>query len=731
MAVSPSAAVPPASRCPAAAVAARAFDAAARRRAREIADTRAAAAAALAAHALAVRAPGSRHVQFPSNVRGLCLEHDGFRRRFARRLRRERVPVVKREFFPRGIAPSSMDAAIARVAAATGISVLCLLDAVDSAQTWVRPAPYTSSPVGRSYISSGLSVPGILALDASPDVTDFLVSVATFGASTLSACPRSRSYRDNHSSAYAFADAVDVLVAERVRNGWLADVTDLYVADPMLPILVAPIGVVEKTTPGTYRLLLDGSFGVGDCVNDFINPALLGQPVLASFDAIVSSILTLRRDNPTATILLYTSDFDNAYMRLPVRPADYWQLGQLWRGRVYWNLSAPMGLRPAGHLLYRFTAPINDRIFALTGHRPETFVDDSLGAALAADMPALVAAMDDVPASVGFPISSRKRIPPSTSRTFCGWIFDTVAMTVSLPLDKLTRLREQVDSHASRHRILASDLASLVGSLHAACRGIRSSRPYLDTLCAASASATGRWVTLRADARADLLYWADLLRDFNGSRLLAVRPPDATVFSDACTSWGWGWVCHDLCIYGFGIWSDEPAIAPPLAHINALELVVGIAAAVTVAGLLPVDSSISLRLDNTVAVATIARERGARGHLSNAARALAHLTDTRPFSVTSTHIQGTLNVEADGLSRGLLPARVASYQRIHFPSGWLTQIASSPRPSLALGIRRGSPTLPVAAPLLRPASSCGSGPIQSSIGTPSTPSCDSSRTCRA
>lgn len=687
----------------AAAAAVRAFDDAARRRAREISATRAAAAAALAAHALASRDPGAPHVAFPSEIHGLRLQHTPFRRRFARRLRCERVPPVRREFCPRGLTPSSMPDAIASVAASSGLSVACLADAVDSAQHWVRPAPYTSPPVGRSYVASGLSVPGILALEASPSVTDFLVSVATFGASTLSAPPRSRSYRDNHSSAYEFSDAVDALVEERTRPGWLVDVTPLYVADPLLPILVSPIGVVEKSTPGTYRLLLDGSFGAGDCVNDFIDPSLFGAPLLASFDAIVSSILALRRADPLAVILLYTTDIDNAYMRLPIRAADYWQLGQLWRNRVYWNVRAPMGLRPAGHLLYRFTAPINDRIFSLTGHRPETFVDDSIGAALAADMPALAAAMDSVPESVGFPISARKRLPPSTSRVFCGWLFDTVTMTVSLPRDKLLRLRAQISSHALRHRILASDLASLVGALQAACRGVRSSRPYLDTLCAASATATGRWVTLRADARADLLYWHDLLRDFSGTRMLDTRSPDVTVFSDACTSWGWGWVCHDLRVYGYGVWSDEPAIAPPLAHINALELVVGIAAADTVAGLLPVDSSVALRLDNTVAVATVERERGARGHLSHAARALAYLTDTRSFFVASSHIQGIANVVADGLSRGQIPASVSSYRRLHFPSGFLTQIASSPRPSLVLGTVRGSPTPAVGVPSPKPA----------------------------
>ena len=137
------------------------------------------------------------------------------------------------------------------------------------------------------------------------------------------------------------------------------------------------------------------------------------------------------------------------------------------------------------------------------------------------------------------------------------------------------------------------------------------------------------------------------------------------------------------------MWSDEPDIAPPLVHINALELIVGVAACVTVSRLLPPSSSIALRSDNTVAVSSIERERGARGPLSNAIRALSFLSDTRPFSVSPSHIQGVHNCVADALSRGSVPASLASYRRLLFPSRWLTRIASSRRPSQDLDALRG------------------------------------------
>ena len=670
------------------AASARAFDAALRRRQRHIAALRSSASVALATHATSPResAPcGPR--PFTQDVGGLGLRHPSFRSRFMRRLRHERPRSSNREFCPRGLVPSDMATAIATVSAASGYPHAALTAAVASATSWSRPAPYATPPRGAHLVPSGISVSGILALDAPHDETLDLISVATRGASTMSACPKSRAWRENHPSAYHNPPVTDALVAERLNRGWMIRVTDLYKADPLLPVLVSPMGVVPKSTPGKFRLILDGSFGVGDCVNDFSHPDAVGTPVLASFDAVISTIATLRQRNPSATILLYSTDIDSAYMRIPVRAEDLWQLAQVWRGEVYWNTSAPFGLRPSGHWLYRFTRAFDRRVLSLCGHAPQTYVDDSIIAALEGDMPLCKATMDSVPASVGFPTAAAKSPPPSTQRTFCGWTFDSAAMTVSLPSDKLARLRAAVARHANCRRIPRSELVSLVGSLQSASRGIRCSRAYTTSLHAAAASSSGHWAVLPPDSRADLRYWSDLLRDFNGVTIISPQEPSATIFTDASSSWGWGWVCHDLGIYGYGPWSDDPDLVG--VHINALEAACAVAASVIVASLLPVGAAVSLRSDNTSALAVTRRESGTSGPLNNAARALAYLRDTRPFSISPSHIQGVLNHEADALSRGSVPSHLLRFRRIHFPSLWLTSILSSPRPSLALRIPRG------------------------------------------
>lgn len=658
--------------------ASRVFDSVNRRRARQIACTRAAVTLSIASHSAASLAAGT--VLSFSAPGGLSLDHPAFRRRFLHRLRHERAQPVSREFCPRGLSPSDPSVAIRAVSASSGISVAALSSAVSSALSWRQPAPYSGPLCGSVPISTSLSVIGINALGADAATTALLCSVATRGASSMSAIPKTAAWRDNHASAYTNSVAVDALIAERVALGWMVDVTALYSAMPNLPVAVSPIGVVPKPN-GKLRLIFDGSCGVADCVNDFANPAVICSPQLATFDQIVDSISDLRVKHPGIPILLYSTDLDSAYMRVPIRADDWWHLAQSWRGRVYWNLSAAFGLRPSGHWLYRFTSAMDARILALSGTRPHTYVDDSLGVALAYDMPACQLAMDSVPPSVGFPISSKNGyVPPGTSRLFLGCTFDTAAMTVTLSPKRLELYRRLVDSHARRRRILASDLASLIGCLQSAARVVRRSRPYLDSLHRAAASTDGRWVTLPQDARDDLAYWSDLLHDFNGVRIISHGPPAATVFSDACTSWGWGWVCHDLRLYGYGTWSDDPLLAD--AHINVLELVTGIAAAVATAAFLPADSSVALHMDNTTAVSSVAACRGSSPLLSNATRALAHILDTRPFSLLPSHIQGIKNVEADALSRGRPPSSVSSYRRVVLPPLWLTSIASSRRTSL-------------------------------------------------
>jgi len=484
---------------------------------------------------------------------------------------------------------------------------------------------------------------------------------------------------------------VDALVDERLRLGTLLDATDLYVANPLLPILVAPLGVVPKTTPGKFRLVLDGSSGVADCVNDFCNASTVGMPlVLASFDSITARLTALRAAAPTATILLYSTDLDNAYQSIAIRADDWWQLGMLWRGRVLLNTAAPFGLRSSGNWLYQFTYAFDRRIFALTGVPVSTYVDDSMACCYEADMPAVAAAMHAVPESCGFTISTKDgNPPPGTSRTFCGWLFDSAAMTVSLPPAKLDVLRALVARHATRRRILRSDLVTLVGKLHGACRGLRSSRPYIDSLDRAVTASAGRWVTLPSDARADLGHFGAVLNAFSGVRLLAPPARTVTVYSDACTSYGWGFVCLDLGVYGYGSWADDPDIAPPLQHINALELLTGAAAAALIATLIPARTGVALFMDNTTAVSSINKMRGAGGALSNAIRCLDFLSDTAPFHLSASHVKGVANVTADSLSRGTVPPHLLPLRRLFLPPRSLSLMASSRSPSSAMATPRG------------------------------------------
>lgn len=626
----------------------------------------------------------------------LAVAHAGYRSRFTRRLRRKRrPPAPSREFFPRLLPGGDTHAAISAVARRACIPAHAVAAAVSCASSW-RPRPLTHPPAkGTCPIPRPLDAAAISLLLAPPHMRSVLVDTATHGMDTMYAGPRLRAWRDNHPSAYAHADVIDGIIATHLRRGWMIDVTELYEADPMLPAIVAPFAVVPKKQPGKWRIILDGSFGIGTCVNDYIDPSPLGAPLMSTCDEFRESIVRLRAARPDATILIYTTDYSDAYKTIGVRVDDWWQLAQCWRGRVYWNIAAPFGLRSSGHYLCALSHSVCPTVEAICGYRPSVFVDDSALAAYAADMPFAAGTLDAVAAAVGLQPNADKRElagPPATQATWVGWVWDTAAMTMSLPADKLTSLRTTVSLHATRRRINRRALESVLGAMYHASRGVRHVRAFMSECLALLRGCRGarHWIRLTPAARLDLALWRDFLEAFNGVSLLAPPPPSASLFTDACTSWGFGFYSPELGVYGCGAWPPELAGL----HINILEQLIAVVAAYLVATLSSAPSAlhVHIRCDNTSAVAAASTGRAAPGPAARIARAQAFFSALTGSLFTASHVQGSSNGVADGLSRGSLPPEVVHCRKLMVPPELLTAVALSERPWSAL--KPGSVTAP-------------------------------------
>ncbi|XP_070549703.1 uncharacterized protein [Ptychodera flava] len=150
-------------------------------------------------------------------------------------------------------------------------------------------------------------------------------------------------------------------------------------------------------------------------------------------------------------------------------------------------------------------------------------------------------------------------------------------------------------------------------------------------------------ISLNQEAQTDLLWWIHQAPVFNG-RPLQVQPSDMIIQSDASQE-GWGGVCVNHTVQGR--WTQEEK----KRHINVLEIQ---AAKLVLQSFLHNQSNLTatLQLDNTVAVAYLKNEGGAKSpELCTIALQIWQLCENKNIHLKVEHVPGTMNVLADKQSR--------------------------------------------------------------------------------
>ena len=109
-------------------------------------------------------------------------------------------------------------------------------------------------------------------------------------------------------------------------------------------------GVIPKSTPGKWRLIVDLSSPEGGSVNDGIRDSWCSLSYVSVADAICGITLYKRG------ALMVKVDICNAYRVIPIHPDDRWLMGMTWKGSVYVDTTLPFGLRSAPKI---FTAIVD------------------------------------------------------------------------------------------------------------------------------------------------------------------------------------------------------------------------------------------------------------------------------------------------------------------------------------------------------------------------------------
>lgn len=149
---------------------------------------------------------------------------------------------------------------------------------------------------------------------------------------------------------------------------------------------------------------------------------------------------------------------------------------------------------------------------------------------------------------LGIPLAPDKVEGPTTCLTFLGIELDTMAMTISLPEDKLQRLQFMLLAWQDRKACTKRGLLSLVGMLQHATMVVRLGRAFLRRMIElAKATKEYHQARLNREFRSDLQWWRTFLPRWNGVSFLhpgLTTTPDFTVYSDASGAWGYGAWCE-------------------------------------------------------------------------------------------------------------------------------------------------------------------------------------------
>ena len=407
-------------------------------------------------------------------------------------------------------------------------------------------------------------------------------------------------------------------------------------------IHTSPIGLVPKSEPNQWRMIVDLSFPFGRSVNDGIS-STLASVSYSSVDDAVRRILHLGKGTQLVKV-----DLRQAYRQIPVHPQDQHLLAIAWERSVYVDRALPFGLRSAPKI---FTAVADMIAWALhmAGIQDQIhYLDDFLflgppATDVAARALSVALRILD---HLGFPVAMHKTEGPTCCITFLGIIIDTEAFELQLPAEKLHKLQALLSSWCARKSCTKKELESLLGHLSHAATVVRPGRTFLRKLFSLlhSTKAPYHLVRLGAGARADLAWWKCFLQSWSGSSFFPLPNASHNVYSDASGTYGCGAVVDSL-----GYFQLEWPLGWEEIDISVKELVPVVVAAALWGGLWR-GKHICFHSDNMAVVSILSTKTAKSPHLMHLLRCFSFYCAFYCINVSCVHVPGAMKMPCHAIN---------------------------------------------------------------------------------
>ena len=370
---------------------------------------------------------------------------------------------------------------------------------------------------------------------------------------------------------------------------------------------------------------------------------------------------------------LASIDIKDAYRAVPIHPVDRSKQGIKWEfsgddGRVTYMVDNRlcMGLSSSPYIFSKLSDFVVRCAVREGVTRMINYLDDFciVGGSYRDTKEALYRVVA-ILRRLGFYISFRKLRSPSTKLRFLGIDINAATLQLTLPEDKLERLRAVLKHFRGRKKASRKDLERLGGLLAHCAKVVRGGRTFcrrIYDMMAPLRKANFR-IRLSKGFRADVDWWHEFAGRFNGiSGMIGKFSPTVAVYSDA-SNWGCGATHLDDWLVGSFVKGDDGGLAeyaghhhapPPgwvgAAHINIKEMWAVSAGAQRWASRWR-DSSIIFITDSAVVQGSLNSGRSSSPEIMELLRRLFWLSVEFNFIFVSTYISTDVNITCDALSR--------------------------------------------------------------------------------
>ena len=408
------------------------------------------------------------------------------------------------------------------------------------------------------------------------------------------------------------------------------------------PAIISPMAAIPKPDGGV-RLIHDCSRPPGQSVNDYCS-----SDWKQKFSRVDDAAAMMTEGCYFAKV-----DLKNAYRSVGISQSSQRVTGLQWdfQGQTIYmtDTRLPFGARLSPGIFHRLTQAVK-RIMARKGHDLiVVYLDDFLIIADSKEACSLAFnALIQLLRKLGFSIHWGKVVDPTQKITFLGIELDSLAMSLRLPEDKLTKLREELQGFLGRKRATKRQLQSLAGRLSWAASVVKGGRVFLRRIFnkIGLLRQNSHRTLLSAEVRRDIEWWYNCIITFNGKSILLDQIPLEWAFTDACDEAAGGYFEHDWFYFN---WSKDWPVAHSF-HINEKE-VLAVVIAANRWGQRWQNKRVLIYSDNSVTVASINKGSSKNATIMKGLRYLFWLSTIFNFHLTACFVPGILNTLADSASR--------------------------------------------------------------------------------